>query len=360
MPSLVTRLQKMHGLTKKKIYGSQPAREPFIRDEPVREKYRQVPTPLAIPPSLASSSSITKSPRTNARVPSKTKTDRAKRLSSKSPLTTGPLETGGGSGRRSPWYRRNSRGAMPTDSGSGSYPSSPTSVSSFSANSPVLPTPRDFDSRATGTINLVSTPWEPSWLRDQAEQYSSATTLSEDTTSIPAYEQGSVSNSYSGYPSQYIAPTSPSAAANNFTSTSVSLQTLRANERAETPVVPSPIDDGDRPFILCPEYEAAATARFNAIFQTSPRSPNFPDLTSVNQYPDTGLISARDSYYTQSVQSPALSRPSPVMNFSYGYDHQTPQQFTQTIPNSFPQMSSEFYSSGGSSSLEGWDGQHPR
>src|SRR6202040_346682 len=40
-PSLVTRLQKMHGLTKKKVYGSQPVQEPFIRDDRVRDKYRQ-------------------------------------------------------------------------------------------------------------------------------------------------------------------------------------------------------------------------------------------------------------------------------------------------------------------------------
>jgi hypothetical protein len=360
VPSLVTRLQKMHGLTKKKIYGSQPARQPFIRDEPVRDKYRQIPTPLSIPPPPPPSSSSTKSPSANSRVPSKTKADRAKRLSGKGPLTTGPPEISGSSGRRSPWYRRNSRATLPTDSGSGSYPSSPTSVSSFSANSPVLPTPRDFDSHAVSAVNSVSATWEPSWLRDQTEQYSSATTLSADTTSIPAYEHGNISQSHSGYPLRHLASTS-SATAPNFTSTSVSLQTLRTNEHVEAPAVTSTIDDGEKPFILCPEYEAAATARFNAIFQTSPWSPTFPDVTSVNQYPDAGLTNARDSYYTPSAQSPDV--PPPVMNLAYGQDPRDipSQQFAPTIPHSFPQMnqnSPEFYSSG-SSSLEGWNGQSP-
>lgn len=357
----------MHGLTKKKIYGTQPPRQPFVSDEPVRDKYRQVPTPLSIPLLPPSSSSITKPPKASSRAPSKTKVDRAKRLSSKGPLTTAPPEAGGSSGRRSPWYRRNSRAALPTDSGSGSYPSSPTSVSSFSANSPVLPTPRDFDNRAPGTVNSVSTPWEPSWLRDQTEQYS-ATTLSADATSTPAYEQEGITHPYAGYPSQHISATSSSALTNNlitnnFTSTSasVSLQTLRANEHIEVP--PGPIDDGDRPFILCPEYEAAAAARFNAIFQSSPQSLNYPEITSVNGY-EPRVINSRDSYYTPSAQSPGVSSPPPVtvMEFPYGQDppRQTPsQQFTQIIPHSsqMDQGSPEFYPSAGSSSLEGWDGR---
>src|ERR1700735_2053997 len=99
---------------------------------------------------------------------------------------------------------------MPTDSGSIS--SSPTFVSSFSANSPVLPTPRDFDNRAAGAVN-----WEPSWLPDQTEQHSTAT-LSTDVASIPVFDQGCISPSYSGYPSQQSSLTLP-ATRNNLTST---------------------------------------------------------------------------------------------------------------------------------------------
>jgi hypothetical protein len=356
MPSLVTRLQKMHGLTKKKVYGSQPPRQPFIREDRVRDKYRQIPTPLSIPSLPPSLSSVTKSPSSESRVPSKTKTDRAKRLSGKSPLTTGPPEASGSSGSQIPWYRQDTQTAMPTDLGSGLYPSSPTSVSSFSANSPVLPTPRDFDNRAAGAVN-----WEPTWLPDQTEQHSAAT-LSTDVASIPVFDQGCVSPSYSGYPSQQSSLAFP-ATKNNLTSTRGNLPTARTSEYVEAPAIPSPIDDGDKPFILCPEYEAAATARFNAIFQTSLRSPNVPNLTSVNRYPDLGSI---NSYYTPpaNTQPPVASSLPPFANFSYDQDpRQTPsQQFIQTIPHSHSPISqdfSEYHASGSSSSLEGWDGRHP-
>lgn len=48
-PSLVSSLQKIHGLSRKKVYGTPTSRQPFCREEPVRVKYRQAPTPLSIP-----------------------------------------------------------------------------------------------------------------------------------------------------------------------------------------------------------------------------------------------------------------------------------------------------------------------
>lgn len=130
MPSLVTHLQKMHGLTKKKIYGSQPKREPFIRDDRARDKYRHLPALLSIPPappttSAWSSTVAAKSPSAETRMPLRSKTERARYLSAKGSLTTSPLESSS-SGHRSPWFRRGSRSILPADSGSRSYPSSPT------------------------------------------------------------------------------------------------------------------------------------------------------------------------------------------------------------------------------------------
>ena len=166
--------------------------------------------------------------------------------------------------------------------------------------------------------------------------------------------------SYSGYPSQQSSLTLP-ATRNNLTSTRDSLLTAMTSEYVEAPEIPSPIDDGDKPFILCPEYEAAATARFNAIFQTSPRNPNVPNLTSMNQYPDLGSI---NSYYTPpaNTQPPVASSLSPFANFSYHPRQTSSQQFVQTIPHSDSPISqdfSEYHASGSSSSLEGWDGRHP-
>ncbi|KAJ7773620.1 hypothetical protein DFH07DRAFT_138702 [Mycena maculata] len=53
-PSLVSQLQQVHGLTKKKVYGTKPARTPFIQEEGVRDRYRKAPTPLLMPSSSAS------------------------------------------------------------------------------------------------------------------------------------------------------------------------------------------------------------------------------------------------------------------------------------------------------------------
>ncbi|KAJ6632467.1 hypothetical protein B0H10DRAFT_15308 [Mycena sp. CBHHK59/15] len=50
-PSLVTQLQQVHGLTKKKVYGAKPVRLPFFKGERVRDKYRKAPTPLLTLPS---------------------------------------------------------------------------------------------------------------------------------------------------------------------------------------------------------------------------------------------------------------------------------------------------------------------
>jgi hypothetical protein len=48
-PSLVSQLQQVHGLTKKKVYGTKPALVPFIKDERVRDRYCRAPTPLTMP-----------------------------------------------------------------------------------------------------------------------------------------------------------------------------------------------------------------------------------------------------------------------------------------------------------------------
>ncbi|KAJ7485106.1 hypothetical protein B0H11DRAFT_2231308 [Mycena galericulata] len=51
-PSLVSKLQQVHGLTKKKVYGAKPARVPFVMDGQVRDRYRKAPTPLIMAPSI--------------------------------------------------------------------------------------------------------------------------------------------------------------------------------------------------------------------------------------------------------------------------------------------------------------------
>lgn len=345
-PSLVTRLQKMHGLSKKKIYGSQ-LREPFICDAP-RDKYSQTPTSLSIPPPLPFLPNMTQSTSADSRVPSKSKPERHRRLSAKSPLSINPPESVGSAASRNSWFRRNSRPNLPTDSSSGSYPSSPTSVSSYSANSPVLPTPHEVDCLAAGTANLVSAPWEPTWLRDQTEQYSSATTIHGDAAPFSStYDQGTTSPVYSGYPLQ--APSLPLSltAQGHYTSTGASKLIAKSNVPIE---LPARSDDGDKPFILCPEYEAAAAARFQAIFQTPARKPN---ITPMNLYLDSGSVNHPSAYYTSLIARPPTK--APLADFSYADpQHAVPQPF---IPQLIMGQSSSVPQTSGTSSLEGWDGQ---
>jgi len=242
---------------------------------------------------------------------------------------------------------------LPTDSGSSSYPSSPTSISSYSANSPVLPTPREVDCLAAETVNLVSAPWEPSWLRDQTEQYSSATTVHNDASPFNhAYDQGGISSAYPGYPLQ--APSLPLSltAQDHYTSTGVSTLLSRGNGPLE---LSARSDDGDKPFILCPEYEAAATARFRAIFQTPAQKP---DIMPMNLYQDSGSVNPPSAYYTSLSPRPPVK--APLAAFSYVQDpqHAVPQPFIPQLSSTVTQGSSVPQTSG-TSSLEGWDGRYP-
>ncbi|KAJ7577938.1 hypothetical protein C8J56DRAFT_363022 [Mycena floridula] len=50
-PSLVAQLQQVHGLTKKKVYGAKPTRQPFLRDERVKESSRRSSVSLVPPTS---------------------------------------------------------------------------------------------------------------------------------------------------------------------------------------------------------------------------------------------------------------------------------------------------------------------
>ena len=278
------------------------------------------------------------------------KTDRVRRLSAKSPLIVSALEPGGSLGSRSSWSRRNSRATVPTDSGSGSYPSSPTSVSSYLSNSSVPPTPQDFDSLTAGPVNLVSAPWEPLWLQHQDRTI----LISIDPkcwfifAANPEYDRGDISPHIQDILLVAILklpfPLSLTTQEES-TNGSVSLRTSRSNGRVQ---LPAASDDGEKPFILCPEYEAAATARFQAIFQT------LPGRTAVNPSTDSG--SANDPNYYASLSGRPPTR-APLTEFSSAQE-----QYTTSQSFMFPHMPGETLVSQistRSSSLEGWDGQYP-
>jgi len=136
-PSLVSQLQQVHGLTKKKVYGAKPARQPFFRDERVRDKYRKVPTPLTMPLPLADPNP---SPTAGGRAISQSRVDRMSRVGQASPTDL--------HGRRQyGWPRRGSRLSTPEPDNSLPWPSPPafndmspgSSYVSSDLSSPVTP-----------------------------------------------------------------------------------------------------------------------------------------------------------------------------------------------------------------------------
>ncbi|KIL63920.1 hypothetical protein M378DRAFT_647305 [Amanita muscaria Koide BX008] len=87
MPSLVAQLQQKHGLTKKKVYGVKPPRQPFFRDEPTSDPYRRPVYPL-LPPltDLSSTTPIMMTP--GGRSAPLSRLDRWTRMSHRGPTDT--------------------------------------------------------------------------------------------------------------------------------------------------------------------------------------------------------------------------------------------------------------------------------
>ncbi|KAG5651549.1 hypothetical protein H0H81_008259 [Sphagnurus paluster] len=153
-PSLVTQIQQVHGLTKKKVYGTKQVRKPFFRDERMRKEPVGVPAPLILP-------SAHTPPRPNAtgRVLSTSKAARISRVAQSSPTELQP--------RRPVQARRGSRMSSPETE---SYPS-PTTFTVPSNASPVSPSSLMYMQPAPIIPLQPETILDPSW---GAMQYNSA------------------------------------------------------------------------------------------------------------------------------------------------------------------------------------------
>ncbi len=104
-PSLVSQLQQVHGLTKKKVYGAKPVRQPFFREERVRDKYRAAPAPLTMPLPPAEQAP---SPRRAGRAISQSRAERMARVGQGS-----PTELHARRQQHGQWPRRGSRLSTP-------------------------------------------------------------------------------------------------------------------------------------------------------------------------------------------------------------------------------------------------------
>ncbi|KAF8174573.1 hypothetical protein BJ912DRAFT_1046492 [Pholiota molesta] len=84
-PSLVSQLQQVHGLTKKKVYGAKPVRQPFFREERIQNKYAKAPSLLTMPPPVVDQAP---SPTAGGKVLSHSRADRIARVGQSSPTET--------------------------------------------------------------------------------------------------------------------------------------------------------------------------------------------------------------------------------------------------------------------------------
>ncbi|KAI0251615.1 hypothetical protein BJV78DRAFT_1209230 [Lactifluus subvellereus] len=354
-PSLVKHLQKVHGLTKKRNYGLQTSRAPFIRDETSASPYPPVPSadpangrPRRNTGVHASKSRMGDDPRRprrgsvhfafpeSARVPSP-ESDSSTSVSAPSPTTaasvTGGLQMG-----------------MPLSS-----PSLNLTETSYQAMPPPPGPPPSWQGETLAQVapaNLAPafTDIPSSDVPPQNHVLSSAQVQRAHVRATVPLASSSYSNVPHGNADSPVAySTTVAAVGSPYTSQSSAHHTPPP---APAPVpVPTPTtDDGDKPFIFYPEYEDALI----------PPPPLFTPLsaaaqpTHVAQYWSTA--SADYSHILNPAVSPGLLRanPPPVYDIPM-YDSPA------YSPPAHPHVSSHappgsVYASEQSSSLQSWAG----
>ncbi|KAI9566592.1 hypothetical protein HD554DRAFT_2174249 [Boletus coccyginus] len=295
-PSLVSSLQKVHGLNRKKLYGTQPPRQPFVREEPVRTKYKSTPTPLSIP-----AGSQPFSLPEDARTISKTKVERGRRADR--PSYMGDPSKSSSPGRRSPWNH--------ISSDVGSSPSSPTtSLSSHRTTSPTIPlypdlagyptspptTSAGFSPNAVSPVPISETSFSVPF-RDPSGGYFSMSPpfQSPPSSAMPVSSQGPTWTSMPMLTSNLASMTKSSGSAARRHSQELPhgahMQSLSAmsgkyrldavstDSRPTSKNIQRVKDAGDVPFIFSAELEAATAAKLHAVLQTTPAPPSSSSLT---------------------------------------------------------------------------------
>jgi hypothetical protein len=264
-PSLVTSLQKVHGLSRKKLYGTQPPRQPFVREEPVRTKYKSTPTPLSI--QVGSQPFPTEDPR----AVSKTKVERGRRADR--PPHIGDLSNSSSPGRRSPWNH--------ISSDVGSSPSSPTtSLSSHHTTSPTIPLYPDIAGYPTSPPGMVSpapipeTSFSAPFHDPSGGYFSISPPFQSPSSQGPAWTSNPASMGKSRRHSQEL-PHGSHMQSLSAMSSKYRLDSVSADLRTMPKHMQRVKDAGDVPFIFSPELEAATAAKLHAaLHSTSPAPPS--------------------------------------------------------------------------------------
>ena len=224
------------------MYGTQTSRQPFVREEPVRAKYRQAPTPLSIPANGEDKHSLSKS-----RI-------RSPERSSQSSSPSDPISPG----RRSP---RSHRGMSPPEM----------------ASIPVLPT-------SLPPTQGVATP--VSSIHPDTLGY---TTVPVSTFSTPLMMPPT---SQASYPGSGLALTTPQPAyvPSEQPASSAGIPAWNATPKYR--------DAGDAPFIFSPELEAATAAKLQAALQISSfTQPPASTTVGYNYMPDGSACTSSNLFF---------------------------------------------------------------
>ncbi|KAG6852965.1 hypothetical protein C0991_007808 [Blastosporella zonata] len=347
-PSLVSQLQQVHGLTKKKVYGAKPVHKPFVREERTRKGPPSVPPPLVLP-------SMTTSPRSSGsgKALSTSKAARISRLAQSSPTEM--------QGRRPSLPRRNSRMSSPeTDTIPSPSSYMPSSVSATSATNmyiqpaPIVPShhPETIIDPNWGSLQykpLLSSLSQPALSQPRNGRYSAGPTR---LLSGP-WQDNEMDVSQPMVPSSVIVPSQSHV---HYHSLSGSRRPSNGGSDTPSRRLPrrSSCPSDDEPFTFTAEYVAATAAMFKA--EILPAYPDLqPAFSEILQPP-------RRAFYIAQDQS---APPSPSSPYDPGELYVTAEReeiLQQSMKYSIPSAESPVlsyatsYSPGSSSSLTGWAG----
>jgi len=340
--SLVSQLQQVHGLTKKKVYGAKPIRQPFFRDERTRERYQQTP-PLTMSMPIMDPNP---SPTGGGRTMSQSRADRIGRLSQASP-TDHP-----GARRQHGWPRRGSRLSTPEADGYG-WPSSPSVLhdtspgSSYMSSSPVTPV-TSFDEVYQHPVQPPCVPsmgpsgispgmaayqnggiaegaWDPTQIPRQVGSYNPAIQTYFPPAASHFYtDSGHITTNPEMLPPRPSAQSTPGANVHMQQPTSGTQPPPPSQPPVSTPPrasttkkVTSEPDDDDERFTFQEDFVAATAALFEA--EVLPAYPNYPGMSSglfTNNRVEQGsqsLLSSQagELYATRHKQNPPPQAPPP-------------------------------------------------
>ncbi|KAF9039320.1 hypothetical protein BJ165DRAFT_1407519 [Panaeolus papilionaceus] len=377
-PSLVSQLQQVHGLTKKKVYGTKPPRPPFFKDEPVRDNQRlpvrdryrgKGPAPLTMPPTFMETMVSSAS---GGRAMSQSRADRKSRVGQSSPVDPSRRQLG--------WPRRLSGLSTPEPE---ILPSSATTYADTSPggsyissdfSSPVTPASTSEEYYGVGqqvAVNVPPSAMAPapqqaySNLPTPEAQWSQPIQYGSPYSSLPGQTTTYFSNPVPGGNQQYgtnypspnghfdnyvgevpsiptanivsrVSPPSAALAQAHFPQTALQATSgVKAHHRTSSQ---SKKSDDDERFVFTKEFVAATASMFEK--EVLPAYPNYPGASSglftngVSTSLPSSLPASRVGELYASRNRPLQAGPEPLVH--NGSNPNLPQMANNTIAYNQP------------------------